>query len=317
MPAHGTSCAAGDRYSAASCRLDSIPHVVWNCHFRKPFARSHHSFVSKSVVCILKLDPTTRYLYISLYSSSYNSKAKHSQKKSRFRMSNQSSYWADRRKIRKLVREEISASCDASRLIASGGSVLSGESCSVDSVPTQLSNLIRQDSHCSPASKARCVELPPDSEIPAVMAESSEPGKAADVTPLLSVPAQLDSTGQACESEDGTSEEDIVGEDDQDELSFHEFLDEIERRDSSVEELSESDTDDGEQKAEKTNFALELMFWATSFGITQAALSALLAILRLFHPDLLKDGRTLLRTPRSTRHSFSIKGSIGRNCVAV
>ena len=111
-------------------------------------------------------------------------------------MSNQSSYWADRRKIRKLVREEISASHDASSLIASGGSVLSGESCSVDSVPTQLSNLIRQDFYCSPVSKAHWVELQPDSEIPAVMAESSEPGKAADVAP--DVPAQLDSMGQAC-----------------------------------------------------------------------------------------------------------------------
>ena len=132
---------------------------------------------------------------------------------------------------------------------------MSGESCSVDSVPTQLSNLIRQDFYCSPASTARCVELPPDSEIPAVMAESSEPGKAADVTPLLLVPAQLDNMGQARESEDGTSKEDTVGEDDQDELSFHEFLDEIERGDSSAEQLSESSTDDGEQKAEKTNLA--------------------------------------------------------------
>ena len=130
---------------------------------------------------------------------------------------------ADKQKIRKLAREEISASRDVSRLIASGGSVLSGESCSVDSVPTQLSNLIRQDFYCSPASTARCVELPPDSEIPAVMAESSEPGKAADVTPLLSVPAQLDSMGQARESEDRTSEEDIVREDDQDEFSFINF----------------------------------------------------------------------------------------------
>jgi len=46
------------------------------------------------------------------------------------------------------------------------------------------------------------------------------------------------------------------------------------------------------------NMASELGKWASSFSITAEALSALLTFLRLYHPSLPKDPRTLLKTPK-------------------
>ena len=53
-----------------------------------------------------------------------------------------------------------------------------------------------------------------------------------------------------------------------------------------------------EKKVE--NLGFELGLWASSFGISFVALSALLAVLRVYHPLLPKDPRTLLRTPRQS-----------------
>lgn len=39
-----------------------------------------------------------------------------------------------------------------------------------------------------------------------------------------------------------------------------------------------------------------LRFWASSFSVSLAALTALLSILRVFHPELPRDARTILRT---------------------
>ncbi|KAL2095636.1 hypothetical protein ACEWY4_007784 [Coilia grayii] len=46
----------------------------------------------------------------------------------------------------------------------------------------------------------------------------------------------------------------------------------------------------------ETSLSDNIANWATSFGISLVALTALLGILRITHPNLPKDGRTLLRT---------------------
>ena len=62
---------------------------------------------------------------------------------------------------------------------------------------------------------------------------------------------------------------------------------------------SESDSHNVESDPDST-LAFELGMWASSFGVSFVALSALLSILRVFHPSLPKDPRTLLKTPRNT-----------------
>ena len=63
-------------------------------------------------------------------------------------------------------------------------------------------------------------------------------------------------------------------------------------------DLEECDTITDEKKAE--NLGFELGLWASSFGISLVALSALLAVLRVYYPLLPKDPRTLLKTPRNS-----------------
>ena len=52
-----------------------------------------------------------------------------------------------------------------------------------------------------------------------------------------------------------------------------------------------------------------LRTWAVSFGITLIALSALLCILRKYHPTLPKDGRTLMKTARAIQIEQKAGGS--------
>ncbi|KAK7893047.1 hypothetical protein WMY93_022199 [Mugilogobius chulae] len=62
---------------------------------------------------------------------------------------------------------------------------------------------------------------------------------------------------------------------------------------------SDSSTQSNDDEKEETNEDLlitRLRYWATSFSISLVALSALLSILKAFHPSLPKDGRTLLGT---------------------
>ncbi|XP_034060980.1 uncharacterized protein LOC117546329 isoform X1 [Gymnodraco acuticeps] len=62
-----------------------------------------------------------------------------------------------------------------------------------------------------------------------------------------------------------------------------------------VESDSDSDSHDEHQLSQDL-LMRSLRYWATSYSINLVALSALLSILKLFHPMLPKDGRTLLRT---------------------
>ncbi|KAF3834387.1 hypothetical protein F7725_012284 [Dissostichus mawsoni] len=62
-----------------------------------------------------------------------------------------------------------------------------------------------------------------------------------------------------------------------------------------VESDSDSDSHDEHQPSQDL-LMRSLRYWATSYSISLVALSALLSILKLFHPMLPKDGRTLLRT---------------------
>ena len=50
--------------------------------------------------------------------------------------------------------------------------------------------------------------------------------------------------------------------------------------------------------------------WAVRFGVTLVALSALLCILRKYHPTLPKDGRTLMKTARVTQIEQKAGGSM-------
>jgi hypothetical protein len=101
--------------------------------------------------------------------------------------------------------------------------------------------------------------------------------------------------------QDETSESKDLLVDNDDDISMQEFLDNIETRiESSDEEFSDVDDSLNEEAEDQTpNLASELLTWACSFGITLVALSALLVVLRVFHPDLPKDARTLLKTPRN------------------
>lgn len=80
--------------------------------------------------------------------------------------------------------------------------------------------------------------------------------------------------------------DDVVG------VGIQEFLDTVE----TVEEIFYSDTEE-QIEEENSSSSFEFIACATLFGITLVAVSALLCVLRVFHPDLPKDARTLLKTP--------------------
>ncbi|KAK0154734.1 hypothetical protein N1851_002949 [Merluccius polli] len=61
------------------------------------------------------------------------------------------------------------------------------------------------------------------------------------------------------------------------------------------EEESESDQD-ADETDQACNLGESLRNWALTFGVSLVALTALLGLLRLHHPDLPKDARTLLKT---------------------
>ena len=68
-------------------------------------------------------------------------------------------------------------------------------------------------------------------------------------------------------------------------------------------ENADSDMEDDNEvtdEKEAANLGFEVGLWASSFGSSFVALSALLALLRLYHLLLPKDPRTLLRTPRQS-----------------
>ncbi|XP_072769577.1 uncharacterized protein [Nerophis lumbriciformis] len=66
---------------------------------------------------------------------------------------------------------------------------------------------------------------------------------------------------------------------------------------------SDSENDD------PTSLSDNIANWAVSFGISMVALTALLSILHLTHPNLPKDGRTLLKT----KVQYSIQEQAGGN----
>ena len=58
-----------------------------------------------------------------------------------------------------------------------------------------------------------------------------------------------------------------------------------------------SDSDDSDKEEPTFEYLLtSLRFWASTFSVSLVALTALLTILRVFHPKLPKDARTVLRT---------------------
>ena len=63
-------------------------------------------------------------------------------------------------------------------------------------------------------------------------------------------------------------------------------------------DISEEIEPDIENKEKELSF--DLGMWAASFSITMVAVSSLLDILRVLHPSLPKDPRTLLKTPRTS-----------------
>ncbi|CAM4571161.1 unnamed protein product [Leuciscus chuanchicus] len=58
----------------------------------------------------------------------------------------------------------------------------------------------------------------------------------------------------------------------------------------------DSESDDSDAEAPTSELVTSLRFWASSFSVSLAALTALLIILRVFHPELPRDVRTILKT---------------------
>ena len=119
-----------------------------------------------------------------------------------------------------------------------------------------------------------------------------QPQQEMDSGPIVSDNNSLDSL---------QSEQSAVPEDDWYEtmqtIENEEYLD-VSSDDNAGSDLDEIDELTEEEKAE--NLGFELGLWASSFGISIVALSALLAVLRVYYPSLPKDPRTLLKTPRQT-----------------
>ena len=61
----------------------------------------------------------------------------------------------------------------------------------------------------------------------------------------------------------------------------------------------ESSSDSSDDETISFNLQNALAAWAVQFSITLCVLSALLLILRVFHPELPKDARTILKTKRN------------------
>ncbi|KAL7859101.1 hypothetical protein SRHO_G00142480 [Serrasalmus rhombeus] len=61
-------------------------------------------------------------------------------------------------------------------------------------------------------------------------------------------------------------------------------------------EIGSSSSDSGSEDSSHSDLRSSLSDWAVEFGVSLVALSALLSILRVHHPFLPKDGRSLLKT---------------------
>lgn len=69
------------------------------------------------------------------------------------------------------------------------------------------------------------------------------------------------------------------------------------------EDLVEMDTSHFDQQSfliDGPNLGASLHNWSLTYGVSLVALTALLGLLRLYHPDLPKDARTLLKTKTTT-----------------
>ena len=66
---------------------------------------------------------------------------------------------------------------------------------------------------------------------------------------------------------------------------------------------------DSENDDDLTSLSDNIANWAVSFGISMVALTALLSILHINHPNLPKDGRTLLKT----KMHYAIQEKVGGN----
>ena len=58
----------------------------------------------------------------------------------------------------------------------------------------------------------------------------------------------------------------------------------------------DSESDDSDAEAPTSELETSLRFWTTSLSVSLAALTALLCILRMFHAELPRDARTILKT---------------------
>ncbi len=99
----------------------------------------------------------------------------------------------------------------------------------------------------------------------------------------------LDSVPRVCQSQrddGGTDRENYSVENSQCDQTMHE--------DGFSESASDESSDDDSPSA--LDLPSALSDWATRFGVSLVALTALLSILRVYHPFLPKDGRTLLKT---------------------
>ncbi|CAM4686030.1 unnamed protein product [Leuciscus chuanchicus] len=88
--------------------------------------------------------------------------------------------------------------------------------------------------------------------------------------------------------------EEYIGEED----TSHEQSFRMDLPGSEEESYSDQDSDEIDQTC---NLGDSLRNWALTFGVSLVALTALLGLLRLHHPDLPKDARTLLKTRINSR----------------
>ena len=89
------------------------------------------------------------------------------------------------------------------------------------------------------------------------------------------------------------------------EAEWNQFFADIENQEQEYEVDSESNErvssgSESEAEIDTDTLALELGLWASQNNISVVALSGLLSLLRVFHPSLPKDPRTLMKTPRES-----------------
>ena len=215
------------------------------------------------------------------------------------------SYWSERRLFRKRANEDVAASLADSRAIAVN--MMAQESGNNEEKQNAISSNFRKENMGSAISMFLSESLKSaDLQTASLETMSEESMSHKDTRP----PVYVASGGSVADKSVVTvvEEEKEEEEDKEEDENWHDFLESVEQRDT-ADEFSDAEEEVLEDVTAPTKLAMELLLWATSYGITLAALSALLFILRFFHPDLPKDARTLLKTPRNTNVKPLANGS--------